>query len=147
MSQPEEAGGKDALGGHLRGDPMLGRYAKVRRAGGLLFVAGVSARRPDDSVPGVERDADGALRLDVRVQTEGCIANLAALLGSVGAGLDDVVDVTCFLIDMKDYRGFVEAWNRHFDASGPTRTTVAVHQLPDPQLAVELKAIAMVPDS
>jgi len=135
----------DAIGGHLRGDPQLGRYARLKRVGELLFVAGVSARRPDDTVPGAERDADGALRLDVRVQTEGCIENLAALLARAGSGLADVVDVTCFLLDMRDYRGFVEVWNRHFDASGPTRTTVAVHQLPDPQLAVELKAIAKAP--
>ncbi len=145
MSQGDAADG--AIGGHLRGDPVLGHYARLRQAGGLLFVAGVSARRADDSVPGVERDVDGALRLDVGVQTEGCIRNLAALLASAGAGLDDLVDVTCFLVDMEHYRGFVEAWNRHFDESGPTRTTVAVHQLPDAQLAVELKAIARAPGS
>jgi 2-aminomuconate deaminase len=43
---------------------------------------------------------------------------------------------------MADYAGFNEVWNRFFDPSGPTRTTIAVHQLPDPQLAIELKAIA-----
>ena len=143
MSRGEGEG--DAIGGHLRSDPQLARYARLRRVGELLFVAGVSARRPDDSVPGVERDATGALRLDVGVQTEGCIENLGAVLASVGAGLRDVVDVTCFLVDMEGYRDFVRAWNRYFDPSGPTRTTVAVHQLPDPQLAVELKAIAKAP--
>jgi 2-aminomuconate deaminase len=143
----EPGDASEAIGGHLRGDPLLGRYARLKRVGELLFVAGVSARRPDDTVPGVARDADGTLRLDVRVQTEGCFENLAALLAGVGGGLGDVVDVTCFLLDMRDYRGFVEVWNRHFDASGPTRTTVAVHQLPDPQLAVELKAIAKAPGS
>ena len=137
----------ETTGGHLRGDPTLARYARLKRVGELLFVAGVSARRPDDSVPGVEAGADGALRLDVRVQTEGCISNLAGVLAGAGAGLGDLVDVTCFRVDMADYRGFVEVWNRHFDADGPTRTTVAVHQLPDPQLAVELKAIARAPEA
>ena len=135
-----------STGGHRRGDPVLSHYATIRRAGGLLFVAGVSARLPDDSVPGVEETPDGELRLDIRAQTERAIVNLAAVLDTEGASLEDVVDVTCFLLDMETYRGFVETWNRYFDASGPTRTTVAVHELPDPKLAVELKAIARAPE-
>ena len=50
--------------------------------------------------------------------------------------------MTVFLVNMADNSGFNEAWNRFFDTCGPTRTTVAVHQLPDPQLSIELKAIA-----
>jgi len=129
-------------GGHLSGNPTLTQYARSRRVGGLLFLAGVSARRADNSVKGVSRDGAGALETDIRAQTEGCIENLRAILESEGLGLGDVVDVTVFLVSMADYGGFNEAWNRFFGASGPTRTTVAVHQLPDPQLAVELKAIA-----
>jgi 2-aminomuconate deaminase len=56
--------------------------------------------------------------------------------------LSCLVDVTVLLVSMADCGGFNEVWNRYFDASGPARTTVAVHQLPDPRLAIELKAIA-----
>ena len=65
-----------------------------------------------------------------------------AALEREGLDLSHLVDITVFLVNMSDYGGFVEIWNRFFDASGPTRTTVAVHQLPDPLLAIELKAIA-----
>lgn len=129
-------------GGHRQGAPLLGRYARSRRAGELLFLAGLSARRPDDSIPGAEPGPTGALELDVRTQTRACIDNLAAALAEDGLALGDLVDVTVFLVSMADYGGFNEAWNERFDASGPTRTTVAVHQLPDPRLAIELKAIA-----
>ena len=129
-------------GGHLSGAPALTRYARSRRAGNLLFLAGVSARRPDDSVQGACRGPTGAIEIDIRAQTEGCIENLRTALEAEGLRLDDVVDVTVFLVSMADYGGFNETWNRFFDASGPTRTTIAVHQLPDPQLAIELKAIA-----
>jgi len=131
-----------AGGGHLSGVPALTQYAKARRAGDLLFLAGVSARRPDNSVKGASREGTGALAIDIRAQTEGCIENLRAALEAEGLGLANVVDVTVFLVSMADYGGFNETWNRFFDASGPTRTTVAVHQLPDPQLAIELKAVA-----
>jgi 2-aminomuconate deaminase len=132
----------EARGGHRVGAPHLTQYARSRRAGGLVFLAGLSARRPDDSVPGAVRGPTGALELDVRVQTEGCIENLRHALEAEGLGFADLVDVTVFLVSMADYAGFNETWNRFFDASGPTRTTIAVHQLPDPQLVIELKAIA-----
>jgi 2-aminomuconate deaminase len=102
----------------------------------------VSARRADNSVQGASRERTGALEVDIRAQTEGCIENLRAALEAEGLGLEDVVDVTVFLVSMADYAGFNETWNRFFGTSGPTRTTVAVHQLPDPELAIELKAIA-----
>ena len=38
------------------------------------------------------------------------------------------------------------AYNDYFDAAtGPARTTVAVHQLPHPNLAIEIKVIARDP--
>lgn len=93
-------------------------------------------------MPGAATGADGTPARDVRVQTEGCIANLRAALAARGLGLEGLVDVTVFLVSMDDYEGLVETWNRFLDASGPTRTTLAVRALPDPQLAVEMKAIA-----
>jgi 2-aminomuconate deaminase len=129
-------------GGHRSGSPRFIRYARARRVGDLLFLAGMSARPPDNSVRGASRAASGALELHIRVQTKGCIENLRAALAAEGLQLADLVDVTVFLVSMADYGGFIDAWNDFFDDSGPTRTTVAVHQLPDPQLAIELKAIA-----
>src|SRR4029450_10428927 len=108
-------------GGHLTGVPALTHYARARRAGSLLFLAGVSARRPDNSVQGASRDRTGALEIDIRAQTEGCIENLRAALEGEGLGLEKLVDVTVFLVSMADYGGFNEIWNRFFDASGPTR--------------------------
>ena len=132
----------ETRGGHRSDAPQLTRYARARRAGNLVFLAGVSARQPDNSVKGACRGPTGALEFDIRAQTEGCIENLRAAVEAEGLQLADVVDVTVFLVSMADYAGFNEVWNRFFDASGPTRTTVAVHQLPDPQLAIEMKAIA-----
>lgn len=132
----------EGSGGHLSGKPELTRYARVRRAGPLLFVAGVSSRRPDDTIEGASVGPTGALEIDIRLQTEGCIRNLRAALQEEGLTLSSLVDVTVFLVTMADYAGFNESWNLFFDTSGPARTTVAVRELPDPRLAVELKAIA-----
>lgn len=129
----------------MKGKPDLTRYARVRRAGPLLFVAGVSSRQADDSIKGAGKHPTGAVHLDVRAQTEGAIENLRAILAEQGASLEDVVDLTCFLTSMNDFGDFNEIYNQYFSSAPPTRTTVGVHQLPDPALCIELKAIAYRP--
>ena len=122
-----------------------GRFPHIKRAGDFLYVSGTSSRRPDNSVAGAQVDAMGVTRLDIREQTRAVIENLRDLLASSGAGLDDLVEVGCFLVNMNDFGGFNEVWGEYFDEDGPTRTTVAVHQLPHPLLLVEMKAVAYVP--
>jgi 2-aminomuconate deaminase len=44
---------------------------------------------------------------------------------------------------MNDFAGYNKAYAEFFEkATGPTRTTVAVHQLPHPDLLVEIKVMA-----
>jgi len=123
-----------------------GRFPHVKRAGDFIFVSGTSSRRPDDSFVGVEVDELGKTRLDIREQTRAVIENIRDILDSVGAGLSDVVDVSSFLVNMDDFDGYNEVYAEFFDYDGPTRTTVAVHQLPHPHLLVEIKVVAYKPD-
>lgn len=124
----------------------LGHYPHIKRVGDFLFVSGTSSRRPDNSHAGVHFEAGGTVRLDIREQTHAVIENIRVLLQSMGADLADLVDVTTFLVDMQDFAGYNEAYGAHFDAAtGPTRTTVAVHQLPHPNLLIEIKAVAFKP--
>ena len=123
-----------------------GRFPHVKRAGDFIFISGTSSRRPDDSFVGVEVDELGKTRLDIREQTRAVIENIRDILDSVGAGLSDVVDVSSFLVNMDDFDGYNEVYAEFFDYDGPTRTTVAVHQLPHPHLLVEIKVVAYKPD-
>jgi len=122
-----------------------GRFPHVRVAGGFAFVSGTSARRPDNTIPGAEVDELGTVRLDIRVQTRAVIENIAGILREVGAGLEDLVQVTTYLVSMNDFGGYNEVWAEYFDENGPSRTTVAVHQLPHPHLLVEMQAVAVLP--
>ncbi len=83
--------------------------------------------------------------LDIKDQTQAVLENIDRLLGSMDASLADVVDITTFLVDMKDFKGYNEVYSRYFDHTGPSRTTVAVHQLPHPNLLIEIKAMAYKP--
>lgn len=124
--------------------PARGAYPHLKVVGDLVFVSGTSARRPDGAIEGADIGADGRVALDIRAQTRAVVDNIAALLEEVGLSLADVVDVTSFLVSMDDFDGYNEVYGEYFDAdTGPARTTVAVHQLPHPQLAIEMKAIAL----
>lgn len=122
-----------------------GKFPHVRRAGDFLFVSGTSSRRPDNSFAGAEVDAMGTTRLDIGAQTRAVIENIRDILASVGAGLEDVVEVSAYLVNMNDFGGYNEAYAEYFGFDGPARTTVAVHQLPHPLLLIEIKAVAFKP--
>ncbi len=76
-------------------------------------------------------------------QTRRCLDNLSAVLDAAGAGLDDVVKVTAFLLDMGDFPEFNEAYGEYFGDEPPARATVAVAGLPK-GAQVEVECIAAV---
>jgi 2-aminomuconate deaminase len=122
-----------------------GNYPHIKRAGDFLFVSGTSSRRADDTIAGAEGETSEATVLDIRVQTRAVIENVRDILQSAGAGLQDVVEISTFLVNMKDFAGYNEVYGEYFGHDGPARTTVAVHQLPHPHLLIEIKAMAYKP--
>jgi len=50
--------------------------------------------------------------------------------------------VQAYLIDMADYEAFNETYAEFFDFDGPTRTTVAVKELPHPHQRLMVRAVA-----
>lgn len=124
----------------------LAHYPHARRVGDLLFLSGTSSRRADNTHVGATENPDGTFTLDIEAQTEALIENLRGILKAAGLDLEHLVDVTTFLVEMSDFPGYNRVYNRFFDAqTGPTRTTVAVHQLPHPNLLIEIKAVAAFP--
>jgi len=122
-----------------------GRFPHVKVAGGFAFVSGTSSRRPDNTIAGASVDDLGTVALDIREQTRAVLDNIRDILRAVGAGLEDLVSVTTYLVSMNDFGGYNEVYGEFLDESGPSRTTVAVHQLPHPQLLIEISAVAAIP--
>jgi 2-aminomuconate deaminase len=121
-----------------------GAYPHTKRVGDFIFVSGTSSRRPDNSIAGVDIiDEMGTKRLNIETQTREVLKNIDSNLQKVGASIKDVVDVTTFLVNMNDFAGYNKAYGEFFEKeTGPTRTTVAVHQLPHPDLVIEIKVMA-----
>lgn len=112
----------------------VGPYTPVVRAGDLIFTSGQV---------GI---ADGALVAGgLRAELTQAMANLAAVLASAGATLDDVIKTTVFLTDMADYAVMNEVYTAALGDHRPARSAVAVAALPV-GACVEVEAIALRPE-
>ncbi len=77
----------------------------------------------------------------VEDQARQVLKNLSAVLQEAGCSLKDVVKVTVFLTDMKDFAIVNEVYASFFTAPFPARTAVQVSALPVGG-QVEMEAIA-----
>lgn len=122
----------------------VGAYPHARRVGDLLYLSGVGPRQPHThEIPGGPvRDAAGPRDYSIEKQTRATIENVRRILEESGSSLEQVLDVTVFLIDMdRDFNGYNKVYSEYFTHIGATRTTLAVSALPTP-IAVEFKVIA-----
>lgn len=128
------------------------RIVPAGNGGSYIYVSGTSSRRGDGSFAGAEKTSDASgntsLTVDIRLQTEAVLANMAAVIeGATNgkAGMQNTVDATVFLTNMKgDYAGMNEEWNKVWPdrTMAPARTTVEVRALPREEIVVEIKCVA-----
>jgi 2-aminomuconate deaminase len=125
----------------------VGAYPHARKVGDLLYLSGVGPRQPGtNEIPGGPiHDSNGnPLDYDIKAQTQAVVDNIARILEEAGSSINNVLDVTSFLIDMdRDFKGYNEVWAETLGKVGPTRTTLAIRALPTP-IAVEMKVIASI---
>ena len=123
----------------------VGPYPHARRVGDLLFLSGVGPRKKGSKeIPGVTRDASGnILSYNIEDQCHAVFQNVKFILEASGSRWENLVDVTVFLTDMKDFPAYNKVYKEYFSdpATQPCRTTVSVNALPT-QIAIELKCIA-----
>ncbi|MDG1709512.1 MAG: RidA family protein [Emcibacteraceae bacterium] len=125
----------------------LGAYPHFKRAGDFIFVSGTSSRREDNTHEGVVVDDKGNVTLNIEKQTRAVIKNIEATLQVAGANLSDLVEISTYLTSMDDFKGYNDVYAEFFNAeTGPARTTIAVSELPHPNLLIEIKAVAYKKD-
>lgn len=117
----------------------VGPYSPVLRAGGWVVTSGqVGAVPGADGTPAL---LPGGMVAELRQ----AISNLATVLATEGATLEDVVKTTVYLVDMGDYPELNEVWTEIFAGRRPARSAVAVAALPL-GARVEVDAWAYVPE-
>jgi enamine deaminase RidA (YjgF/YER057c/UK114 family) len=112
-------------------EPLIG-YSRVVVAGPLIFVAGTTAI------------VDGQLvgRGDAYAQTLQAFRTVEAALESAGAGLADVVQTQMFVTDISRWEEVGRAHRELFADILPVTAMVGVAALIDPDMLVEVQAIA-----
>src|SRR4051794_4910630 len=112
-------------------EPLIG-YSRVVVAGPLIFVAGSTAI------------VDGVLvgRGDAYAQTVAAFGNIGTALASAGAGLADVVQTRMFVTDIGRWEEVGRAHRELFGEILPVTAMVGVAALIDPDMLVEVQAIA-----
>ena len=143
----EPVEGEDAVNTDTAPKP-VGAYPHARRVGDMLYLSGVGPRQPGtNAIPGgpIHDENGEPLEYDIQAQTRAVVNNVERVLIEAGGSLENVVDVTSFLVDMKrDFAGYNEVWAETLGKVGPTRTTLAIRSLPTP-IAVEMKVVAHLP--
>jgi enamine deaminase RidA (YjgF/YER057c/UK114 family) len=115
-------------------EPIVG-YSRAVKVGPFIAVTGT-----------VGLDGDGVLvgEGDAAAQTRQCLANIAAALARLGAGLADVVRTRMFVTDISEWEAIGRVHGEVFAAIRPATTMVQVSALIDPRFKVEIEADAIV---
>lgn len=111
-------------------------FSPARRAGGLLFVSGLDSRdqRTGRMIPG-----------DLAEQCEVIYQALGELLAAHGAGYQDVVMTTDYLLDPAGYAETAAVRSRYLGPDFPAATGVVVKGLLGRGALIEIAAVAALP--
>ncbi len=100
----------------------------------MVFTAGQAGRNRDTGLMG-----------DIAEQTTWALNNIEQILRAAGTDLDHVVKTTVFLRDGVDTSGLNEIWEQRFNEPRPARSSVFVSRLKNPEMLVEIEAVAVRP--
>jgi reactive intermediate/imine deaminase len=126
----------------------VGAYPHARRVGNLMFLSGVGSREPGtNDIPGAKLDDDGhVISYDIAAQCHSVFNNVRIIVEDAGLAWENIVDVTVFLINMKDdFDTYNRIYSDYFGDIRPCRTTMEVGALPT-EIAIELKVVAQIPE-
>src|SRR5260370_37578346 len=89
-----------------------GHYSHATRTGNLVCVSGQLPMRADGTHTG---------DLPFEEQARQALDNVSTVLAAAGAGVEDVIGVTVYLVGVDQWRTFHEVYSRHFGDWEPAR--------------------------
>jgi len=110
----------------------VGPYSQGTIVDGFLFVSGQGA---------VDPKTGQLIGSDIETQTRQTLTNVQNIVEASGLSMLDVVKVSIFLKDIRDFKSMNEVYKTFFTQDPPSRTTVEAN-LPLPAMLIEIEAIA-----
>ena len=107
----------------------------VEAEGRLVFISGMTARRPDGTIAGIG---------DIAEQTRQVCENIKAAVEAAGGTLDHVCRVDVYVRNMEHFEAIHEVRNQYFKPPLPASTMVEVTKMVSPDYLIEINAIAVV---
>ena len=107
----------------------------VEAKGKLVFISGMTARRPDGSIAGIG---------DITEQTRQVCENIKAAVEAAGGTLDDVCRVDVYVRNMEHFDLIHKVRREYFKAPAPASTMVEVCKMTSPDYLIEINAIAVI---
>ena len=109
----------------------------IEATGRLVFVSGMTARRPDGSIAGVG---------DIEAQTRQVCENIKAAMEEAGGTLDDVCRVDVYVRNMEHFDQIHKVRREYFKPPLPASTMVEITKMVSPDYLIEINAIAVLPE-
>ncbi len=108
----------------------IGPYSQAVRCGSTVYLAGQIGLDP----------ASMELVSGIEAQTRRVFENLSAVAQAAGGNLNDIVKLTIYLVDLREFGRVNDIMASYFTAPYPARATLGVASLPRGAL-VEVDAI------
>jgi 2-iminobutanoate/2-iminopropanoate deaminase len=108
----------------------------VESEGRLVFISGMTARRPDGTIAGIG---------DITAQTKQVCENIKSAVEAAGGTLDDVCRVDVYVRNMEHFDKIHEVRGQYFKPPLPASTMVEITKMTSPDYLIEINAIAVIP--
>jgi len=114
----------------------IGPYSQGIKAGNFVFVAGEK---------GIDPATGQIVEGGIQAETRRTLENIKGILAAAGAGMDDVVATSVYMVNLDDFAPMNQVYATYFKNNPPGRTTVGVTSLPA-GAAIEITATAYIGD-
>ena len=107
----------------------------IAAKGKLVFISGMTARRPDGSIAGIG---------DIEAQTRQVCENIKSAVESAGGTMEDICRVDVYVRNIEHFDKIHKVRREYFKSPPPASTMVEVTKMVSPDYLIEINAIAVL---